>query len=208
MMPYRLPGAPPRPSLLSPGRARTLLANPLDRRRRARRWRQGLPAFALYLAREIRSGSTVEQALITVIDQSPAPRRVVGVDRQLRAGRALADVLDEWSTTAAGSDEELLVAALSVGQQTGAPMARALESVATALRDDRELDDRRRVWLAQAQMSAGVLVLLPVLFASLSSALQGRFVYGSSAGLIALVFGLLLDGLGVLWIRRLLRGLR
>ncbi len=180
---------------------------PLARRRRERAWRHGLPAFSLYLARQLRSGANIELALIDVITDIDTPERVSIVGRQLSAGRPLTEALDEWSQAATGA-EELLVAALRLGPETGAPMARSLEGVATALRDDRELDDRRRVWLAQAQMSAAVLVALPVLFALLSSALRGRFVYGGLVGGVVLFVGLTLDGVGILWIRRLLRRLR
>lgn len=208
MIPHRTLETPLRADPLVDGRRsvgdpRGLLA----RRRLERAWRHGLPAFSLYLARQLRSGATLEHALVEVIADIDTPGRVSIVGRQLSAGRPLTEVLDEWSESADGP-EELLVAALRLGPATGAPMARALESVATALRDDRELDDRRRVWLAQAQMSAAVLVALPVLFAMLSSALRGRFVYGDSIGVVVLIIGLTLDGVGILWIRRLLRRLR
>lgn len=208
MIPHRTVDTPLRSDQLVHGRRS--IATPrglLAQRRLERVWRQGLPAFSLYLARQLRSGATLEQALVEVIGDIDTPDRVSSVGRQLSAGRPLTDVLDEWSETAEGT-EELLVAALRLGPATGAPMARSLEGVATALRDDRELDDRRRVWLAQAQMSAAVLVALPVLFAMLSSALRGRFVYGDRIGVVVLIVGLTLDGVGILWIRRLLRRLR
>jgi len=177
--------------------------------RQDRAWRDALPSVALYLSREIRSGKPLEAALVSIVeDTAAAPPRVRAVAQQLRGGRPVGDVLFDWAVEAAGGPEELLVAALRVGQVTGAPLARALETVATALRDDRELDQRRRVWLAQAQMSAAVLVVLPLVFALLSSVLRGGFVYGDAAGLVILAVGLGLDGFGVVWIRRLLRRLR
>lgn len=208
MIPHRTLNTPMRSHPMRDGRRSIGEAiSPLARRRRERAWRHGLPPFALYLSRQLRSGETIEHALVEVIADIDTPERVSIVGRQLSAGRPLTEVLDEWSHVATGA-EELLVAALRLGPETGAPMTRALESVATALRDDRELDDRRRVWLAQAQMSAAVLVALPVLFALLSSALRGRFVYGDPLGVVVLVVGLTLDGVGILWIRRLLRRLR
>ena len=77
-----------------------------------------------------------------------------------------------------------------------------------ALRDELALDARRRVLLVQAQMSAMVLVLMPLAFVLFSSLLRGSFAFSGNVGLVLLVSGVLLDGLGVLWMRRLLRRLR
>ena len=60
----------------------------------------------------------------------------------------------------------------------------------------------------QAQVSALVLVVMPVGFAALSSIMRGSFVFTGVVGVALLAGGLILDGIGVLWMRRLMRGLR
>ena len=49
---------------------------------------------------------------------------------------------------------------------------------------------------------------MPLGFAALSSIIRGGVAFAGITGLLLLVGGLTLDGVGVLWMRRLLRGLR
>ena len=94
-----------------------------------------------------------------------------------------------------------------MGVSAGADLAQALDAVGEAIRDDVDHDRRRRILLTQSQMSAAVLVCLPVAFALITTLTRG-FAYGDRLGFIFLVSGLSFDVVGVVWIRRLLRRLR
>lgn len=176
--------------------------------RRERRWADAQPELALQLARELRTGAPLEAALIEVSAlRTDAPTRFVVVARSIEAGHRLGDALDRWSQTAVTDTERTLIAALTIAASVGAQAAAALESIAGALRDDLDLDRRRRILLIQAQLSAAVLVALPIGFAVSTSVTRGEFLYGSGLGPVLLIAGLLLDGIGVLWMRRLMRRL-
>jgi len=168
-----------------------------------------LPDFAMQLSRAVRSGASIDHALqdIANIDES-LPARVRSVAARVATGQPITVAIDGWAQEAQSEPERLLISALRAGQRVGAQMGPVLDGLAMALRDELALEARRRVLLVQAQLSAAVLVIMPLGFAALSSVMRGGFAFSGARGLVLLIAGLMLDGFGVLWMRRLLRGLR
>ena len=166
-----------------------------------------LPEVALRLSRTIRAGLPIEVAIARVDEAMSHQHRSMRIAAsQLSAGRPLADVTSDWAANTTSDAERLLVGVLDMGISAGADLASALDGVGEAIRDDVDHDARRRILLTQSQLSAAVLVCLPIVFAAAASLTSG-FVYGSPWGLAFLVGGLLFDLIGVLWIKRLLRRL-
>ncbi len=179
-------------------------ANPAPRRRRARHQHEQIPEVALRLARVLRSGVPIESAIAQVdADVARGHINTHKAARHLASGRPLSEVVTLWSRNTGCDAERLLVGAIEVGVETGADLADALDAVGEAIRDDVDHDRRRRILLTQTQMSAVVLVSLPLLFALVSSITRG-VPYSGSSGYLLLAAGLTLDLLGMLWIRRLL----
>ena len=87
-------------------------------------------------------------------------------------------------------------------------MSRALDRVAATLRERRELRGEARALSTQARASAGVLTIAPIAFAGLVSTIEPGvvgFLLTTPAGLACLAVGLALDGLGALWMARIVR---
>lgn len=163
-----------------------------------------LPEIALRLSRSVRAGVPVELAIRQVdADMGHQHRSLRIAGSQLAAGRPLADIQRDWSANTTSDAERLLVGVIEMGISAGAELGTALDSVGEAIRDDIDHDKRRRILLTQNQLSAAVLVLLPIVFALVASLTSG-FVYGSRIGMAFLFSGLLFDLAGVLWIKRLL----
>lgn len=220
-LPQRFPTSAPRsPSHSAPASKRTrfeqrfgsgiaaTLTNPWRGRSRERAWLMHLPDFTMQVSRAVRSGTSVDHAVVDAVAGFDVPPRVRIASAQVVAGKPIANVIDGWGREARSEPERLLVTALAIGLRVGAQMGPVLDGLAMALRDELALDARRRVLLVQAQMSALVLVVMPLGFAALSSIMRGGFAFSGITGLVLLVGGLTLDGVGVLWMRRLLRGLR
>lgn len=173
--------------------------------RRSRREQQLLPELATRISRAVRAGRPVEHALLEAATTNhPSVQRVC---EQLDVGRRLDDAIDGWARRVDSDAEHLLVAAISLGTVSGGDLARALDLVGAGIRDDLQLDARRRTLLTQSRLSAGVLVALPIVFALVASALQGQWIYRGVSGVVLLAIGGGLDLVGLMWIRRLLRGL-
>lgn len=167
-----------------------------------------LPEISLRLARLLRAGVPLELAIVQVdSDMASQHRHLATAAQHLSVGRRLRDVSTDWARNADSDAEHLLVGVLELGVSAGADLAIALDDVGEAIRDDVDHDRRRRILLTQSQMSAAVLVCLPLLFALIASLTRG-FVYGDRLGFAFLAGGLLFDAIGVVWIRRLLRRLR
>lgn len=181
----------------------------LRARRVAQRAEAMLPEICVRLSRTVRSGRSVEDAFDEVVGHvTPLPAGVSRVAAQSRAGRPLGPAVDEWVRRSESRAERLLSSALCLGVRRGGGLATTLDVVGGGLRDDLELDARRRVLLVQATTSAAVLVLLPVAFAIVASVLRGGLVFQGRLGVALIAAGLGLDALGCLWMRSLMRGLR
>lgn len=179
---------------------------PVERALARRRQVAALPELALRIGRALRAGQPLPGALADA-DDGTHPRLAQAVGH-IAMGRSSSSALQSWHDGSESDAEELLVAALVLGSTGGGETSRALDVVGEGIRDDVQLDGRRRAVLTQSRLSAALLVALPLVFALTASLATGEFVYRGMGGAVILAVGLTLDGLGVLWIRRLLRRLR
>ncbi len=187
---------------------RSVLSRPFVVRRRDRLWQSALPDFAMSLSRDLRTGTSIDRALVDAVAANDAPAHMQMVVARVRSGQPIGEVIARWSDDASSESEQLLVTALAIALRAGAQLGPVLDGLAVALRDELALDARRRVLLVQAQVSALVLVAMPVAFALLSSIVRGGVAFSGVTGLVLLTGGIGLDGIGVVWMRRLLRGLQ
>jgi tight adherence protein B len=177
---------------------------------RARR-RTQLPHALEALAAALRSGSSLPMALEEAGRATPTP---LGAElAELAAGAAqgqpIAVVLDGWTRRHGDPGTRLAATALALATGVGAAPARAIDGVATTLRERLELAAERRALASQARTSALVLSAAPLVFAVLlgmSDDAAGRFLLHSRAGWACLALGLGLDAVGAWWMSRLTRG--
>ncbi len=173
------------------------------------------------LARQVRSGASLRHAVETVEPASavlqrhlePLRRRLTrGVTlRAATAGSApAAEAASEATTTAtategmaAGADLRLALDMIGVAATLGGSPAAALDRTATTLR--RRATDRaeRRSQAAQARISAHVLTVVPVALLALLvlSDPAIRAAVTTPIGTACVGGGLVLNGLGWLWMR-------
>jgi tight adherence protein B len=181
------------------------------RGRRDRLTERALPDALEAIARAVRSGASLRQALEEAAGTTADP--VVGGD--LRAvvaaadqGEPLVHALDGWTHRRPLAGVRLTVAALALGATTGGTHARAVDGVAATLRDRLALERELAALSSQARLSAIVIALAPIGFAALaigSDARTAAFLLRTPAGLACLAGGLALDGLAALWMARLTR---
>ncbi len=179
------------------------------RRRRAR----SLPALLEQVARGLRSGSSLRQALEQSIERADAtlvPELRIVCDKVSRGG-ALESALQDWSARHASEGLRLAVAALSLGIDAGGAHGRALDGVAATLRDRLAVDRELAALSSQARASAAVMASAPILFAAFAAAADPRtahFLGGTAIGLACLATGLILDGIAAWWMLQLTGSIR
>lgn len=165
-----------------------------------------LPQVAAQVGRDLRSGSSLLDALDRAATDGPLGhdlQRVVGAARR---GVPLAVVLEGWRHARRSDAVTLFVVACQFVHRHGGRTAPALDGVATALADRLEVADELRSLTAQARLSAGVLAALPLvgtLGFSLLDPGVARVLLTTPAGWACLLVGGVLEAGGVVAVRRL-----
>lgn len=154
------------------------------------------------LARVIRSGSTLVNALRSVEPPDGCRPVIDGVVLALDRGARLTDALAVRSTSA---HLDLAVTVLRACAVNGGPAAEPLDRAASTLRGRATDAAERQTQSAQARMSAVVMTVLPVamlalLLATSSSTRQAAL---TSAGLLTIGLGGILNLVGWRWMRRI-----
>ncbi len=173
-----------------------------ERRTRQRR-RVAVIELCDALAAELHAGVPVLQALEHACRGDPDWTRIV------TTARVGGDVVAALRTTAArpGADGLVAVAAAwDVSARSGGALAGVLDRVGAGLRDEEEARAEVTTSLAPARATAKLLAALPVFGLVLGMSMGARpldFLLGSGLGLACLASGVLLAGLGILWVERL-----
>lgn len=188
-----------------------LVALRVSRRATAlRRQRAALPAVADGLAAAVRAGLPLPDALAAVAagQEREVADALRGAATLLRLGRPLADatrLLDETF----GPPALLVRETLRAFHRRGGGVARALDRAARLARAEAELQDEIHALTAQGRASALVLALLApcgLLFFVVANPAGLRAFLTESRGQLLLSVALLLEGVGALWLWRLVRG--
>ena len=182
----------------------------VERRRAAERYDAAVPEVLDGLARALRSGAGLGQALAEVASTGPPAARpdLTAVVTAARRGGGLVPGLAGWAATRPSPAVRLAVAALCLGVETGGAQAAAIDGVAATVRQRRAAAAEARALATQAQASAAVIALAPVVFCGLAAATDprvGTFLFRSAPGLAVLASGLALDAVGAWWMARLTR---
>jgi len=176
---------------------------------RDRRLRMALPGVCEGLAAAIRAGLPLSDALVAIAPGQPV--RVASALREgatlFRLGRPLDEALAPLATLF-GPSSLLLRETLRAFHRRGGDVARALDRAATLARDESELEEEVSALTAQGRTSALVLALLApcgLLFFLVANPAGARAFVSDPRGELLLSVALLLEGLGSLWLWRLVR---
>lgn len=174
--------------------------------RAAARVEADLPLALDEVVRSLRSGASLTQALAEA-SALPGP-----LGRDLRDtvfaavhGDGLAAALEAWAAQRPLPGVRLTVAALTLGLDAGGAQARAIDGVATTLRERQQLGAEVRALASQARMSAVVLSVAPLGFAVVLAAIDddvADFFLHRAVGTICLAVGIGLDAGAAAWMGR------
>jgi tight adherence protein B len=168
-----------------------------------------LPVALDAVAAAMRSGTGPVVALADgarAVGTSPVGADLLGVVHDAVSGVALSAALQAWAERRGGREVRLAAAALSMAVEVGGPQARTVDEVAAVLREQRSLEEEVRVQAAQARASATVIGLAPLAFAAVVVAIdpdRAAAMWTTPVGAGAVVGGLLLEVVGLLWMRRI-----
>jgi tight adherence protein B len=178
------------------------------RGRSARLVDAALPDVLDAVARSLRSGATLRQALAEV---APRIEGRLGDDVRLvlieaDGGLSLVAALDDWPGRCPTPGVRLATAALALSVDAGGAAARAVDGVAATLRSNLALAGEVRAQSSQARLSGLVIALAPLAFGALAAGTDQRtaaFLLRTPFGLACLVSGLALDAVAAWWMHRI-----
>ena len=218
--PARTPGGTPQPGRVpdGPTRPRPDVGGPEPaprsptRGRRRGRSRLAVPPAAVAswlddLARSTRVGASITTALIDTPTRGVLDTRTASLRRRVRAGESLTDAVSAWRDRLPPRDESLETAAtvLLVADEVGGSFSVPLERAAALLRRRAADDDERSSWSSQARLSARVMAVLPIavlgFLVVIDDGAASTITSPTGGALVGL--GLLLDGVGFVWMRRI-----
>ena len=155
------------------------------------------------LAAELHAGVPVKHALEHACRGDPEWSPVVVT---ARVGGDVVGALREAASRPGAGGLLAVAAAWEVSARSGAALAVVLDRIGVGLRDEEEARAEVAASLAPARATAKLLAGLPVFGLALGMSMGARpldFLLGSGLGLACLAGGLLLAGIGVIWVERL-----
>ncbi len=180
------------------------------RRKRLSKFGDQLELVLRLMASGLRAGLGLRQALVLVIDEldDPARTEFMRVLGQANIGQSVYDALDGLSKRMPSEECAMMVRAIRVQSQTGGNLAKVLEHLATTIKERRRVYRKMRALTAEGRMTAWVIALLPVIVGVLIIGLQASMRHAllqTEIGHVVMTFVCLLEGAGVLMLRRIMR---
>jgi tight adherence protein B len=174
------------------------------------RLERGLPDALEAVARSLRSGASLRQAMgeAALVTAGGLGRELAEVARQVSHGATLVAALEALAVRRPLPSVRLAVAALCLGVETGGAQAKAVDGVATTLRDRLGIAAEVQALASQARISGLVIGVAPVAFGAFAVTTDprtGQFLFHTPVGVALLAAGLSLDTVGWLWMQRLAR---
>lgn len=155
------------------------------------------------LAAELRAGILPRHAVETLADDVPSLRPAAAA--AAHGGDVVAALRAASTEPGAGALADL-AAAWHVAERAGAPLAEVLDRVATAVREDAEVDREVQAEAAPARATGRLMAVLPVLGLSLGAGMGVDPVHvltGTVAGASCLAGGAALACAGIVWVDRI-----
>lgn len=165
-----------------------------------------LPAMLDGVARSVRSGSSLRQALMAATPRGALAEPTRRLRHDLDVGVPLGRAIGVWAQRVDDRSVDLAAAALVVATDIGASGVDAVDAVAATVRDRLATGAEARAHAAQARASAWAMGLLPLGFFAAAVATDAAavdFFVADPTGLTCLVAGLTLDAVGLWWMRRI-----
>ena len=177
---------------------------------RAARIEKQLPEALSLQASVLRAGQSLDRSLRVLAGETRSPlreelERMLG---EIDLGRPVDQAIEQFGARIPSRDVDMWMTAMLVHRQTGGNLAAVVDASAVRVTQRLQLRGEVRAMTAQGRLSGLVVAVAPLAFFLLLSAgsrSQMEFLFSTPIGLMTLLAGLVMNGLGMLWIRNALR---
>ncbi len=166
---------------------------------------RGVASWCDGIVRQVRSGSTLREALTAVPDDAPTARATAPLRSSIDRGLSIPDSVARVDD--AGSHVRLALGVIAATSRIGGPAAASIDRTAMALRQRAADLDERSTQAAQARLSTHVMTVVPLLMLAVLVLTDPdvRSVATSPIGASSITAGLLLNVAGWWWMHRIVR---
>lgn len=174
--------------------------------RRARKFESQLPDVLTLVASSLQTGFSLLQALDAVARDvaEPSAKELSRALAETRIGADIGESLDRMADRMDSNNLRWTSMAIGIQRQVGGNLAETLRTTATTLRDRESLHRHVRALSAEGRLSAYVLIAMPVgifLYMTQVNRPYVSLLWTTSLGLVLSVVGLVMLGIGVVWMR-------
>lgn len=178
------------------------------RQQRCQRFDRQLPELLQALAGALRAGSGMQRALRHIVTQSAPPlsQEFGLLLREQRMGVSFSQALAHLYQRLPTQSCSLVVSALNIAAQSGGSLAETLEGIAQTLRARHHWMGRIQALTAQGRMQSWIMAGLPGLLLLVLYQLEPQtmsLLWSSTPGWVVLGLVLILEGVGIVLIRRI-----
>lgn len=169
-----------------------------------------MPGIYRTLSVALASGQTLAQAVsyVGAHEHGPAARVFARMSLRLRCGVSTERAVDQLARELDAPGAGLLATALVIAHRTGSPLRDLLRRSAALAERQGEFERMLGVKTAQVRLSVRVVCLLPVVMICVLALISPDFQEGllTPVGMGSVALAVALDGVALLLIRRLMRG--
>jgi tight adherence protein B len=180
------------------------------RSQRIKKFEEQFPEALDLLSRAIRAGHAFQTAMGMVADELPAP---VGVEfkkafDQQNFGLPLREALVELSERVPSLDVRFFVTSVTIQRETGGNLSEILDNLARVVRERFKIRRQVRVHTAHGRFTGYVLLALPAALALVLTWLSPehmKLLFNERLGQAMLVGAMVMQGIGFVWIRQVIK---
>ena len=169
-----------------------------------------MPGVLRTLATAMGSGQTLMQAIdyVSLHEGGAASEAFGHASLRLRCGMPAEAVLTKLSEELDAPGAGLMATALSISQRTGCPLRELFQRSALLVEQQGEFQRMLSVKTAQVRLSVRIVCVLPIAMVILLSLISPDFRrgLGTVPGVACLLIGATMDGIALMLIRAILRG--
>lgn len=178
--------------------------------RRLARMMEQLPQLLDHVVRSLKSGRTLNDAILNAIDASTAPLQeaMSRVSRNVKLGMSLPEALHDFAELYERDELRLFALGIKVNHQYGGNSSELLENLIRLIREREQAARQLRAMTGETRMTAIVLGALPVGMALYILGMNPAFLMGmweESSGRMMLLFAASLQILGCFTLWRMMR---
>ena len=182
----------------------------LMKRRRLRRFNEQLVDCLMNMSNALRAGFSIQQAIESIVqqNQSPISQEFAVFMHQMRVGVRMEEAFRALETRVGSEDLSLMVQAVETARQTGGNLTEVFERIAHTIRERMRIERRIRTLTAMGRLQGIVIGAVPfflLLMMYLLDARMMRAFFHSTAGAAILSVAAVLEALGALLIRKIIR---